>query len=440
MPELRSRCGRLRPSRGRIVNWQDRLEIGGLTDVGMRRSNNQDAFRTLLATGPEQWRQRGHVFVVADGMGAHAVGELASKLAVDSIPHTYNKLVQLPHAQAIVKSFQDANALIYHRGSANRDFQGMGTTTTALVLLPEGALIGHVGDSRAYRMRDGRIEQLSFDHSLAWELVRRRQLTLEQARVIVPNNVITRSLGPEAEVQVDVGGPYPVRHGDVFLLCSDGLSNQVEDAEIGVLARYLPAQEACQYLVDLANLRGGPDNITLIIVRLGDPLHMEVAGPAKPSPYTELLRNYPLLCRTIGILSLLSSLPLSFLGPDYSGLAAWVVGSLSLLMGVIWRFVSRRRVKPPPPEPVAYRHTSCLLDKAQIGRFFAQLEHVHSIATEQGWGLDWTQFAAHRSAADRCVEAGDLVAALRELCQALHLLAEAQRTGHEQARQLLEGS
>ena len=110
------------------VKWEDRLDIGGLTDVGMRRSNNQDSFRILTAPSREQWRSRGHLFVVADGMGAHAVGELASKMAVDSIPHTYHKLVSLPCSQALVKAVQDANAHIYSRGLANRDFQGMGSS------------------------------------------------------------------------------------------------------------------------------------------------------------------------------------------------------------------------------------------------------------------------------------------------------------------------
>ena len=239
------------------------------TDTGMRRSNNQDSYTIVRAPHPEAWRQRGHVFLVADGMGAHAVGELASKMACDRIPHNYMKTRAGTPAEAIVKTFRDVSAEIHSKATANREFQGMGTTSSALLLLPEGALIAHVGDSRVYRVRGGRIDQLSFDHSLVWELVRRNHLTSEQARVSVPKNVITRSLGPEAEIEVDVEGPLAVELGDVFLLCSDGLSGPVEDHELGAFAANFHPRDACRYLVNLANLRGGLDNITVLIVRIG---------------------------------------------------------------------------------------------------------------------------------------------------------------------------
>ena len=131
----------------------------------------------------------------------------------------------------------------------------MGTTCSSLVLLPEGALVAHVGDSRVYRVRDRRIDQLSFDHSLVWELVRRNHLTPEQANLSVPKNVITRSLGPEPNVEVDLEGPLAVRLADVYLLCSDGLSGPVNDHETRRLRRATstPATPAA-YLVHLANL------------------------------------------------------------------------------------------------------------------------------------------------------------------------------------------
>src|SRR5215467_10887486 len=124
----------------------------------MRRSNNQDSFAIVRAPRVETWRQRGHVFLVADGMGAHAVGELASKMACDLIPHNYMKTRTGTPAEMIVKTFRDVSALIHSRASANREFQGMGTTSTALLLLPEGALVAHVGDSRAYRVRGQQID------------------------------------------------------------------------------------------------------------------------------------------------------------------------------------------------------------------------------------------------------------------------------------------
>jgi len=252
------------------VNWDDNIIDAAATDTGMRRSNNQDSYTTVRASHEEAWRQRGHVFIVADGMGAHAVGELASKMACDLIPHNYMKARSGTPSEAIVKAFREVSALIHSRALANRDFQGMGTTCSSLLLLPAGALVAHVGDSRVYRMRGDRIDQLSFDHSLVWELVRRNHLTSEQAAHSVPKNVITRSLGPEIEIEVDVEGPLAVELGDVYLLCSDGLSGPVTDHEIGAFAANFHPRDCTRYLMNLANLRGGLDNITVLVVRIGE--------------------------------------------------------------------------------------------------------------------------------------------------------------------------
>ncbi|HMO37093.1 MAG TPA: protein phosphatase 2C domain-containing protein, partial [Gemmatales bacterium] len=129
--------------------WEfDKVEVASLTDVGVRRSHNQDAFGVLLAPTAEVWRERGHILIVADGMGAHAVGELASELAADQIPHTYQKHANQGPEHALRKAFDEANANIHQKGQQNREFQGMGTTSTALLLRPEGVYVAHVGDSR----------------------------------------------------------------------------------------------------------------------------------------------------------------------------------------------------------------------------------------------------------------------------------------------------
>src|SRR5262245_3335165 len=201
-------------------------------------------------------------------MGAHATGEKASELATQIIPHTYHKHAAQGPVAALRKAFIEANASIHSRGQQNREFEGMGTTGTALLLQAEGIWVGHVGDSRAYRIRDGVIEQLTFDHSLVWVYARQQRIDPDKVENI-PSNVIVRSLGPEPLVQVDIEGPHPLQPGDIFLLCSDGLSGQVTDQEIGAVASALPPAEACRFLVDLANLRGGPDNITVLIVRVG---------------------------------------------------------------------------------------------------------------------------------------------------------------------------
>src|SRR5437870_3349419 len=252
----------------RRVTGFDDIEYASLTDVGVRRSHNQDAYALLPASDAEQWRGRGHVFLVADGMGAHAVGELASKLAADTIPHIYSKYAHEGPIAALRKAFVETNLTIHTRGQQNREFEGMGTTATAILLRPEGAWVGHVGDSRAYRVRDGKIEQLSFDHSLVWELARRQHKDPSELQGI-PSNVIVRSLGPEPLVQVDVEGPHPVQPGDYFVLCSDGLSGPVSDREIGAVVSALTPGEACRFRVQLANLPGGPDNITAIVIRVG---------------------------------------------------------------------------------------------------------------------------------------------------------------------------
>jgi protein phosphatase len=243
-----------------------RLEYAALSDVGLRRSNNQDSLAVMPAANQQLWQQRGDLFVVADGMGAHAAGELASKISTDAVPLVYHKLMDRTPAESVLAALEEANAQIHGRGQASIDFKGMGTTTTALVLLPYGALLAHVGDSRAYRLRGNRLEQLTFDHSLVWEMRAAGQLQ-GQVPDYVPKNVITRSLGPNPKVQVDLEGPLPVVAGDTFLMCSDGLSGPVKDEEIGMIAGSMPPAEAVCALVNLANLRGGPDNITVIVAK-----------------------------------------------------------------------------------------------------------------------------------------------------------------------------
>jgi protein phosphatase len=248
-------------------NWSDPIQYAAMSDIGLRRTNNQDAYIALPAEDEDVWLSRGHMFVVADGMGAHAAGELASKLAVEGVVHHYRKLRQMSPPEAILKALRDTNSEIHQRGQANSEFHNMGTTCSVLVLLPQGALVAHVGDSRVYRVRGLKTEQLTFDHSLVWEMRAAGSGVGQDLPLNIPKNVITRSLGPQAGVQVDLEGPLDVQEGDTFLLCSDGLTGRVDDDEIGVVVGHLPPHEAAQFLVDLANVRGGPDNTTVIIVR-----------------------------------------------------------------------------------------------------------------------------------------------------------------------------
>ena len=239
------------------------------TDIGRRRSNNQDAKAVLPAT-PQEYRGRGWLFVVADGMGAHAAGELASAMAADRLPKLYEQREDFSPPLALKQSLERVNAEIHAKGESGFEFRGMGTTCTALVLLPRGAIIGHVGDSRCYRVRGKTIEQLSRDHSLVWELEAAGGMSREQAADAAPKNIITRSMGPHAQVDCDLEGPFPVSAGDTYVLCSDGLSGQAADAEIGLLAAALEPAAATAALVGLALARGAPDNVTVIVVRAGE--------------------------------------------------------------------------------------------------------------------------------------------------------------------------
>src|SRR5262245_6885553 len=261
------------------------LEVAQVSDLGMRRLNNQDSLAVVVTEDESKWASRGHLMMVADGMGAHAAGELASKLATDNIPHTYFKLRDLYPPAALRQSIREINALIYSRGQSNIGFQGMGTTCSCLVLLPQGALVAHVGDSRVYRLRGHRLAQLTFDHSLVWEMAAAGRMSEEDVPSYIPKNVITRSLGPHENVNIDLEGPFDAAAGDVFLLCSDGLSGQVSDSELGTILHCLEPADAAQTLVDLANLRGGPDNISLVAARIGG------EGSANLTPSDEMLET-----------------------------------------------------------------------------------------------------------------------------------------------------
>lgn len=247
--------------------WNDSIAVAARSDVGMRRSNNQDSFCVAPAATPRLWKERGHIFVVADGMGAHAAGELASKIAANVIPQAYLKGTEKSPPDALRDAIFQAHEEIRRRGSVDEAFRDMGTTCDALVLLPEGALIGHVGDSRVYRVRDRVVEQLTFDHSLLWEVKYSAARPSEKQLANIPKNVITRSLGPTETLTVDLEGPTPLKPGDVFLLCSDGVSGQFEDAELGQILDVFQPEEAAETLINLANLRGGPDNATVVVVR-----------------------------------------------------------------------------------------------------------------------------------------------------------------------------
>jgi serine/threonine protein phosphatase PrpC len=418
-------------------NWSESLDYVALSDVGMRRANNQDSHAEVLAPDADAWQRRGHMFVVCDGMGAHAAGELASKLAADGIPHTYLKLRDRPPADALKTSIEEVNDHIHSRGQANAEFQGMGTTASTLLLLPQGAVVGHVGDSRVYRLRGQTLEQLTFDHSLVWEMSAAGQVPKEALPGFVPKNIITRSLGPHPDVQVDMEGPFPLEVGDTFLLCSDGLTGQVSDEELGVLMECLPPAEAAQVLIDLANLRGGPDNVTVVIARVnnrvltaaaaGKPLEpLAINGPA-PSPTPPNRVNNGL-----------------WIAAGFALLCAVVLGAFqfmipavaALVAGVAAGIVAGLQYLSPPPSQTRYLTAGARLGKGPhvtieckpnekfLAELIVMIGQLCEAATEEHWSIDWDKFNAINSEGKKAQEAHDYTRAVRQYANALRFMMQ----------------
>lgn len=247
---------------------QPLVQYASRTDVGMRRAGNQDSLAIRLCREQEEWQTCGHLFAVADGMGGHSVGDLASRIAAEALPQAYHKCEADNIPQRLESAIRASNQAIHDKARENPEFSDMGTTCSALVLSPQGAFAGHVGDSRVYRIRDHRTQQLTFDHSLQWEMIRQGRATMDNVDGLHPRNVITRCLGPDPAVEVDVEGPFPIAPGDRFVICSDGLTGHVTDEEIGAITSELTPQQSSRLLVNLANCRGGADNVTVIVVHV----------------------------------------------------------------------------------------------------------------------------------------------------------------------------
>ena len=235
------------------------LRAGGATDVGLVRAHNEDNY---LADE--------RLFAVADGVGGHKAGEVASQTAVDTLQREFRE----PTTDGLIDAVKTANRTVWNLAEANPEQRGMGTTLTAVALVDENgeerlALV-NVGDSRAYLLQQGELEQLTEDHSLVEQLVREGQLTPEEAQVHPQRSIITRALGLDPEVEVDSWELTPYR-GDRILLCSDGLTNEVTDDEIASTLRTVSdPNEAARQLIQEARDHGGSDNITCVIVDVVD--------------------------------------------------------------------------------------------------------------------------------------------------------------------------
>jgi protein phosphatase len=256
------------------------------TDVGRRRKGNEDSFCLAPEIG---------LFVVADGMGGHAAGEVASRLAAETIHEWMAKYLggdsvavvgpEEPACSAesnyLVSSIRLANRVIYDAAQGRSEYTGMGTTVVSILATDERLTLAHVGDSRIYRIRGDEIAQVSRDHSFVQQQVDRGIITPEEAEESQYKHMITRALGLKESVEVDVA-ERPAEVGDTFLLCSDGLSDLLDNEEILAIVKEQPdLAQACQQLIDRANLKGGDDNITTLLVRV------EAGAAPKPEPRRE---------------------------------------------------------------------------------------------------------------------------------------------------------
>ncbi len=252
-----------------------RIEVAGLSHVGMKRTHNEDSYLLLPDEG---------LFCVADGMGGHASGEIASKMAIEEMADFFKMTARdqdatWPYKMDKARNYDEnrlataiklANMRIFERASTDPQYRGMGTTVVSLHFVPNAqsaVYAGHVGDSRIYFHRQGTLEQLTEDHSLLNDYLKAKKLTAEEIEAFPHKNVIVRALGMKETVQVDLTRMEP-QDGDIFVLCSDGLSGMVPDAEIQeTLRSHTDIQQACEKLIGLANANGGNDNVTCILIR-----------------------------------------------------------------------------------------------------------------------------------------------------------------------------
>jgi protein phosphatase len=402
------------------------LKHASVSDLGMRRTNNQDSLTVVVTDDVATWATRGHLLIVADGMGAHAAGELASKLAVDNIPHTYFKLRDLYPPAALRQAIRDANTTIHTKGQSSIGFQGMGTTCSCLVLLPQGALVAHIGDSRIYRLRGDLLEQLTFDHSLVWEMAAAGQMTEADVPSYIPKNVITRSLGPHPSVHIDLEGPYTCESGDKFLMCSDGLSGPITDEEIGVLLNCMPPDDAVETLVDLANFRGGPDNITVVVAQVDGavPPAAMACQEVGDAPRSQRWPTAPLWIAAGVFLAMLA----------YCGLKEYWLGAAGSLLGVMASVVAGLSLRTsstqtcPPIQSIGGPYGNGPYRKAKAApnsQVAATLAEIAAKLREQSnknhgnRAPDWGAFEASRSAAEASAKNGDYAEAIRQYSAAI---------------------
>ena len=246
------------------------LNVAQLTDIGRKRESNEDNMISIVPDDAQVLTSKGALFVVADGLGGHTKGEVASEMVVRLVRESYYQDQNDDIAVALRHALEHASALIYTENQARVDpadkEHSMGSTCVAAVLQGDTVYVANVGDSRAYIVHDGQLKQISQDHTPEAEQVRAGLLTAEQARA-QQGNKITRCMGTDPSVEVDVF-TEPVQQGDILVLCTDGLSKTISDEQIGGTVQQFEPLESVRRLIALANEQGGPDNITAVVARV----------------------------------------------------------------------------------------------------------------------------------------------------------------------------
>ncbi|MEC8474544.1 MAG: protein phosphatase 2C domain-containing protein [Planctomycetota bacterium] len=411
------------------------IDYSEMSDIGMRRFNNQDSFVSLVAKTEDRYATHGHLFVVADGMGAHAAGELASRIATDQISRSYSR-VPAASQESLKLAFDEANREIHSKGQSNPEFHNMGTTASGLAITPHGAFVAHVGDSRVYRLRGFQLDQLTFDHSLVWEIEANPELKLDSWSGPIPKNVITRSLGPNAQVEIDVEGPFPVEQGDRFILCSDGLTGVVDDEEVGTIVGCLNTHHAAQVLVDLANLRGGPDNITVTVVEVKKNRSKDSPGVAEQTPSTARAGASPSFSMSTAA-AFFSAVLLGFAGL----VMQWPFLTLSGILvtaGIGMACVARGKSSGElKVEPIAkssrgkspYRSYNAHPTTDLYQRLGDTVKALRKAAAEQNWLMEWNAVNEHQARGEEHVSEGH---ANRAIESQAHAIIEAMKQLRDQ--------
>ena len=248
------------------------VEVAGLTDIGCQRENNEDHFAFWEPDSESEFVEKGRLAVVADGMGGYEGGQVASGLAVNTVIDVYSKSSGSTPQAILLSALKAAHERIREEAAVTPNLYGMGTTCTAAVIVSRNLFFAHVGDSRLYLVRAGSLTQLSRDHSYVGRLVESGLISRDEAEFHPQRHILTAALGTVGELITDSPEtPFPLEPGDTLILCTDGLWGQVRDEELARIAKNSSPAEICNELVKLARERGGPDNITLEVIRMGPP-------------------------------------------------------------------------------------------------------------------------------------------------------------------------